>query len=257
MRILVTNDDGVSADGLKAAEAIAAAVAGDGGEVWVVAPAFEQSGVSHAISYHAPIKIEELGPRRFACAGTPADCVIVALCDLMADAPPDLVLSGVNRGHNLAEDAVYSGTLGGAIEGALLGCKAIALSQYFARSPGGAEYDLFAAAAAHGPEIVRRLLAAEWTPDLYYNVNFPPVAAAEVKGARVAPQGRRRTGRFAPVRRASPSGRPYFWLHHERDNRSTAPDADAALCAEGWITITPMRPNYTDADAVERLRRVF
>lgn len=257
MRILVTNDDGVTADGLAIATAIAEEIAGADGEVWIVAPAFEQSGVSHAISYNQPIKIEELGPRRFACAGTPADCVIIGLLDLLVETPPDLVLSGVNRGHNLAEDAVYSGTLGGAIEGALLGRKAIALSQHFARAPDGAFHDLFGTAAAHGADIVRRLLALEWTPDLYFNVNFPPVAADAVKGARIAAQGRRTLSRFAPVRRASPSGRPYFWLHHERDNRSTAPDADAALSADGWITATPMRADYTDYEALSRFNEAF
>ena len=131
MRILITNDDGISAPGLAVAEEIARELAGQRGEVWVVAPVFEQSGVSHCVSYIRPMRIEPLAERRFAIEGSPADCVLAALDEILKDAPPDLVLSGVNRGHNVAEDAVYSGTIGGAMEGALNGIRSIALSQYF------------------------------------------------------------------------------------------------------------------------------
>ncbi|MCI4665846.1 MAG: 5'/3'-nucleotidase SurE [Neomegalonema sp.] len=257
MRILVTNDDGVSAPGLAVAQAIAEEVAGPDGEVWTVAPAFEQSGVSHAISYTSAIKMEQLGPRKYACAGTPADCVIVGLLEILKDTPPDLVLSGVNRGHNLAEDAVYSGTLGAALEGALLGRKAIGLSQYFAPPLASDPEAMFEAARAHGAATVRKLLTADWTPDLFFNVNFPPVRAAEAQGPVLARQGRRRVGKFAPVSRTSPSGRPYFWLTHSRDNASTAPEDDAAMCAKGFITVTPMRPDYTDNTALDRLAGLF
>ncbi|MEL6317013.1 MAG: 5'/3'-nucleotidase SurE [Pseudomonadota bacterium] len=264
MRILVTNDDGISAEGLKVAEEIAVEIAGADGEVWVVAPAFEQSGVSHAVSFHSPIKVERLGARRYACAGAPADCVIVALGAFMKDAPPDLVLSGVNRGHNLAEDAVYSGTVGGAIEGALKGVKAIALSQYFRWSrvreiherdgEAAAAAALFATARAHGASAVRRLLALEWTPDLFFNVNFPGCAPEEVKGARYARQGRRTRGEFGADERASPAGRPYFWLRHAVDNASGAPGDDCVLAHDDWITTVPMRPDYTDAELLARLQ---
>jgi 5'-nucleotidase len=131
MRILITNDDGISAPGLAVAEAIGAELAGPGGEVWTVAPTFEQSGVSHAISYIRPMRLERLGERRYTIEGSPADCVLASLFEVLKDNPPDLVLSGVNRGHNVAEDTVYSGTVGGAMEAALHGVKAIALSQYF------------------------------------------------------------------------------------------------------------------------------
>lgn len=255
MRILVTNDDGIAAPGLAVAEEIARAVAGPDGEVWVAAPAFEQSGVSHAISFTSPIKVEKLAERRFAVAGTPADCVILAAHDLMTDALPDLVISGVNRGHNIAEDAIYSGTVGGAIEGALQRLPAIALSQYFRRpAEGEGMDDLFAAARAHGEQAVRRLLALDWTPDLFFNVNFPPVPAAEVKGFRYAPQGRRTSGSFQAEKRLSPAGRRYFWLTHRLDNRSAAPEADSVLCADGYVTAVPMKADYTDTATFERLR---
>ena len=118
MRILITNDDGINAPGLKVLQAIANDLAGPSGEVWTVAPAFEQSGVGHCISYTRPMMIAELAPRRFAAEGSPADCVLAGLHDVMSDALPDLVLSGVNRGNNSAENTLYSGTIGGAMEAA-------------------------------------------------------------------------------------------------------------------------------------------
>ncbi len=131
MRILLTNDDGISAPGLAVAEAIAHELAGPAGEVWVVAPAFEQSGVAHSVSYVRPMRLERLEPRRFAVEGSPADCVLAGLHEILKDGPPDLVISGVNRGHNVAEDTLYSGTVGGALEAALHRIPAVALSQYF------------------------------------------------------------------------------------------------------------------------------
>ncbi|MEL6980103.1 MAG: 5'/3'-nucleotidase SurE [Pseudomonadota bacterium] len=269
MRILVTNDDGISAPGLAVAEAIAEAIAeeiageisrenGGAAEVWVVAPAFEQSGVSHAISFTTPVQFEELGERRFAVRGTPADCVLLALFGFMKEARPDLVISGVNRGHNIAEDAVYSGTVGGAIEAALHGVKAVALSQYYRRGPNGEvppDEIAYDAARGHGAAVMRRLLEAEWDEDLFFNVNFPAVSAVEAKPLRFAPQGRRREGGFRAEERSSPFGKRYFWIGHKQNNLSAAPEDDARLCAEGWITATPMKPRYTDNAALERLTR--
>ena len=157
MRILLTNDDGISAPGLAVAEEIAADLAGPGGEVWVVAPAFEQSGVAHCVSYVRPMRLERLDPRRFAVEGSPADCVLAGLHEILKTTPPDLILSGVNRGHNVAEDTLYSGTVGGAMEGALHGVRSVALSQY--HGPATAGGDAFAAARAHGAALLRKLLA--------------------------------------------------------------------------------------------------
>ena len=150
MRILIVNDDGVNGPGLAVAEEIAAEVAGPDGEIWVVAPETERSGASHCISYVEPMRILEIGERRYAIAGHPADCSIAAIGALMPQAP-DLVLSGVNRGHNIAEDAVYSGTVAGAKEAALQGVKAISLSQYFSTLP-HAPADMWAPARTHGAD---------------------------------------------------------------------------------------------------------
>ena len=260
MRILITNDDGVTAPGLKAAEEIAAEVAGPGGEVWVVAPEMEQSGVAHCISYTKPMRLVPLAERRYAVDGTPADCVIVALKHLMAETPPDLILSGVNRGHNVAEDVVYSGTVGGAIEGVLHGFRAVALSQAYGPATIG-EDDLFAAARRAGAEAVRRVLDLPWDEGapygLFYNVNFPPVPAARVRGVRAATQGRRPNGAFRVQEQVAPNGRTYFWLAHGRGNHESPEGTDAREAGEGWVTVTPLRADLTAHERLEATARAL
>jgi 5'-nucleotidase len=255
MRILITNDDGISAPGLAVAEAIGAELAGPGGEVWTVAPTFEQSGVSHAISYIRPMRLERLGERRYTIEGSPADCVLASLFEVLKDNPPDLVLSGVNRGHNVAEDTVYSGTVGGAMEAALHGVKAIALSQYFG-PPGGHRGDLFGAAAAQGAAVCRRLLErGDWTGPpfaTFYNVNFPAVPPDAVRGTRVTFQGARAAS-FGVQPQVAPNGRTYLWLTHARGNADTAPGSDSRECFDGFITVTPLRADLTAHDLVATL----
>ncbi|TDK43014.1 5'/3'-nucleotidase SurE [Antarcticimicrobium luteum] len=259
MRILVTNDDGINAPGLAVLEVIAADLAGPEGELWVVAPAFEQSGVAHSISYTHPMMIAKLGERRFAAEGSPADCVMAGLHDVLKGNRPDLVLSGVNRGNNSAENALYSGTLGGAMEAALQGIPAMALSQYF--GPGNLGLDNpFDAAARHGAEAVRRILSAG--PDagedyrLFYNINFPPVPGAEVRGLRAAPQGFRRDTRFSVEPHSSPSGRRFLWIKGGNQHVPTEPGSDAAVNLDGYISVTPMRADLTAHDALEALKAI-
>src|SRR6056297_3186348 len=192
MRILITNDDGINAPGLAVLHDIATELAGPNGEVWTVAPAFEQSGVAHCISYTRPMMISRMEERRYAAEGSPADCMLAGLHDVMKDPPPDLLLSGVNRGNNSAENALYSGTLGAAMEAALQGLPAVALSQYYGPDNKNLD-DQFEASRHHGLETLRRILdRGVWTRDdygIFYNVNFPPVPAAQVQGTRVTPQG--------------------------------------------------------------------
>ena len=259
MRILITNDDGIHAPGLKTLHAIATEIAGPEGEVWTVAPAYEQSGVGHCISYTRPMMVEHIGPHRYSIEGSPADCVLAAIHDSMKDCPPDLVLSGVNRGNNAAENTLYSGTIGGALEAALQGVPAIAMSQYY----GPANRDLadpFETAAQHGADVVRRILDA--SPEhnhgyrLFYNVNFPPVAGADVKGIRLAPQGMREGTGFSTMPHVSPSGRRYLWISGADQQIPTAPGSDAALNLEGYITVTPMRADLTAHDAFTSLEAI-
>ncbi|MFK7752483.1 MAG: 5'/3'-nucleotidase SurE [Sedimentitalea sp.] len=257
MRILLTNDDGINAPGLKVLEAIAAELAGPNGDVWVVAPAFEQSGVGHCISYTHPMLIAQMGPKRFAAEGSPADCVLAGLHDVMKDAPPDLVLSGVNRGNNSAENALYSGTLGGAMEAALQGLPAIAMSQYY----GPRNLDLanpFEASAQHGADVVRAILShtppAQEDYRLFFNVNFPPVPGAEVKGKKVVRQGFRRGTSFGVEPHLSPSGKRFLWIRGGAQHVPTDPGTDAHANLDGYVSITPMRADLTADDALDAMK---
>ncbi len=256
MRILITNDDGINAPGLAVLEKIAVQIAGPGGEVWIVAPAFEQSGVGHCISYSHPALIAELGPRRFATEGTPADCVLAGLFYVMKDGPPDLILSGVNRGNNAGENVLYSGTVGAVIEAALHGIKTIALSQFF--GPGNTNLaDPFDAAATHAAGVVQRLLDRGLWDDadyrLFYNVNFPPVSAAAVKGTKVAAQGFRRYSTYTLEPHLSPTGRQFLWIKGGEQGRATLPDTDVTANVEGYISITPLRCDLTAHDRLSDL----
>ena len=257
MRILITNDDGINAPGLKILHAIAAEVAGPGGEVWTVAPAFEQSGVGHCISYTHPFMSSEMGPRTVAAEGSPADCVLTGLYDVMQDHRPDLVLSGVNRGNNSAENTLYSGTIGAAIEASLQGIKAIALSQYY----GPLNRDLenpFEAAAATGAQLIKDLLAkGHWGGgdyNTFYNVNFPPVAAKDVKGIKVVAQGYRRDTFFSVEPHHAPSGRKFLWIKGGAQDVPTDAGTDAHANLAGYTSVTPMRCDLTAHDLLADLR---
>ncbi len=260
MRILITNDDGINAPGLEVLTAIATDLAGPDGEVWTVAPAFEQSGVAHCINYVHPMMIAELSPRRYAAEGSPADCVLAGLYDVMTDARPDLVLSGVNRGNNAAENVLYSGTVGGAMEAALQGIHAVALSQFY--GPGNSALDdPFEAAAEHGARILRLLLErGDWGDrsesgyGVFYNVNFPPCRADEVRGTRVTSQGRRPGVRFSAEPHLSPSGRRFLWLRGGKQDVPTAPGTDNQANLDGYIAVSPMRCDLTAHDLVDRMR---
>lgn len=256
MRILITNDDGINAPGLKVMHAIASELAGENGEVWTVAPAFEQSGVGHCISYTHPMMVSEMGERRFATEGSPADCVLVGLHDVMKETPPDLVLSGVNRGNNSAENTLYSGTIGAAIEAALQGVTAIAMSQYY--GPDNLTLDNpFEAAATHGADVVRRILAQvpEQQEDyrLFFNVNFPPVPAASVNGVQVVRQGFRRGTHFAVEPHMSPAGRRFMWIKGGDQRVQTPQGTDARANLDGFISVTPMRADFTADDVLEQV----
>jgi len=256
MRILITNDDGINAPGLEVVTDIAQAIAGPDGEVWTVAPAFEQSGVGHCISYTHPMMIMKLAFRRYAAEGSPADCVLAGFYDVLEGAKPDLVLSGVNRGNNAAENVLYSGTVGGAMEAALQGVPAMALSQFMGRQTDDLA-DPFEAARSHGVAVVRALLdKGRWDAGdyrLFYNINFPPVPAAAVKGVKVAAQGFRRDTSFGVEPQQSPSGRKFLWIKGGPQHTPTLPGTDAAVNLDGYISVTPMRADLTAHDVLADL----
>lgn len=248
MRILLTNDDGIDAPGFAVLEGIAASL---GGDIWCIAPMAEQSGVGHCISYTRPVRYEARGDRRFALDGCPADCVIAAVHALMADTPPDLILSGVNKGNNSAENALYSGTLGAAMEGALQGIRSIALSQYFGLQNAALD-DPFEASAAHLAETIRAVLARDdaaiggYLP--FYNVNVPPVPAALVKGTAWVRQGRRPGTNFSATPATSPSRRSFLWIGGGNQHVPVDAGTDAQANLDGYITVTPMRADLTAHD---------
>jgi 5'-nucleotidase len=256
MRILITNDDGINAPGLAVLHAIATQIAGPDGEVWTVAPAFEQSGVGHCISYTHPTMIAELSLRRFAAEGSPADCVLAGLYHVMKDARPDLVLSGVNSGNNAGENVLYSGTIGAAMEAALHGIKAIALSQFFGPENRGLA-DPFDAATQLGADLVRKLLDhGIWDEEdyrIFYNVNFPPLPALAVKGTKVTAQGFRRYTAFSLEPHISPTGRQFLWIKGGEQGKPTLPGTDVTANVEGYISVTPLRADLTAHDRLTEL----
>ena len=262
MKILITNDDGIDAPGLEALDEIAREIAGPDGEVWTVAPISEQSGVGHCVSYSFPMMIEQRGPRRYVLHGTPADCVLAALFRVMEDHPPDLVLSGVNRGNNSGENTLYSGTVGAAMEAALHSFRSIALSQYCGPGNRG-EDDIFEAARVHAAPLVRKLLELDIWPvrdgyRTFYNVNFPPVRADGVLGAQVVAQGvRKDSAGFRVVPYRSPSHRDYLFVAGGSQYAPAEPGTDVHANMAGYISVTPMRADLTASDAINSLEGAF
>jgi 5'-nucleotidase len=252
MRILLTNDDGIHAHGLKLLESIARELSDD---VTVVAPESDQSGVAHSLSLSDPLRLREIGPRHFALKGTPTDCVIMGVRRILADRRPDLVLSGVNRGQNVAEDVTYSGTIAGAMEGAMLGIPSIALSQaYGGASRPSIEWD---AAEAHATPVVRKILAAGIAQGGLVNVNFPPCAAGEVAGIEFTRQGRRNAELMRVEERRDGRGFPYYWLMFQRGPYEHLEGTDLAALAAKKISITPLRLDLTDNDSRLRFEEAF
>ncbi len=247
-RILLTNDDGIDAPGLAVLEGIAAELAR---EIWVVAPEHDQSGVSHAVSLHHPIRLSERGPRRFGVTGTPGDCAIMGACHLMAGAPPQLLLSGVNRGANLGIETVFSGTVGGAMTAMMLGIPAIALSQAWT-DRAHVRWDT---AGALGAGVVRELLAIGWGGDTCLNVNFPDLPAAEAGPLTLARQGIGLIQGMAVEARTDPRGLTYYWVSFCRGPREQGPESDIEALHAGHIVVTPLRYDRTDEEAYVAMAR--
>ena len=250
MRILVTNDDGIHAPGLVVAEKIARALSDD---VWVFAPETEQSGASHSLTLALPLRLRRVNERRFAVAGTPTDCVMMAALHVLKEHPPQLVLSGVNWGSNLADDVTYSGTIAGAMEGCALGIPSVAMSQVGDEE--SRELIDWSPGEAHGPALIKRLIGAGWPRGTLININFPGCSASEVTGAALVPQGQYDLQSSLIEERMDVRGRPYFWngLRH----RKSDPPADSDLGAihANRIAVTPLHMNLTDGQALEEMRQ--
>jgi 5'-nucleotidase len=254
MRILCTNDDGIHAPGLKIIEDIARKLSDD---VWVVAPELDQSGVSHSLSLNDPMRLREVGPRHFAVRGTPTDCVIMGSRHVLGDTKPGLVLSGVNKGRNVAEDVVYSGTIAGALEGTILGLPSFALSQEFTLET--RQKPLWDTALAFGPDVIRSVIKLGVPRDTVINVNFPACMPDQVKGVVVTRQGKRNQGFLRVDERRDGRGNPYYWIGFERLSVVDAPaeGTDLAALAANYVSVTPLRLDRTDDAFSDKLKAIW
>jgi 5'-nucleotidase len=252
MRILLTNDDGIHAPGLAALERIAKAFSDD---LWVVAPETDQSGVAHSLSLNDPLRLRHIGEQRFACKGTPTDCVIMGVRSVLTDLRPDLVLSGVNRGQNVAEDVTYSGTIAAAMEGTILGVPSIALSQAYGRS--GRKTIFWETAEAHAARIIRKILDEGVPKDVLVNVNFPDCPPDDVAGIAVTVQGKRDSELLRLEQRIDGRGNPYYWLVTARATFVPGHGTDLAALAANKISVTPLRLDLTDEPTVTRYADAF
>lgn len=248
MRILVTNDDGIHAPGLALLEDVARQLSED---VWVVAPAEEMSGAGHSLTLTQPIRVRQDGDKRYAVRGTPTDCVMMALGHIMRDARPDILLSGINAGANLAEDLTYSGTVSAAMEGTLYGVRAIALSQATANPQTGDTH--FEAAHHWALPVLRALIDGPWTPGVLLNVNFPPLAADAVTGVLATTQGFRDIGQTKIVERRDVRGLPYYWFGLGRAAQVPGQGTDLQALRSGAISVTPVHLDLTHRAMVGKI----
>lgn len=253
MRILLTNDDGIHAPGLKVLEAIARRLSDD---IVIVAPSEEQSGAGHSLTLTRPVRIRRMGENRFAVTGTPTDSVMMALNEIVKDRMPDLILSGVNRGANLGEDVTYSGTVSAAMEGALAGVRSIALSQVY-KKEGMGDHAPWEVAEAWGEKVLRPLLDAPWAPRTLVNVNFPAIPPDQVRGIRVVSQGLRDYGRSRVIKRTDPRGFDYYWFALGEILHTPSHSTDLEAIEDGYVSVTPLHLDMTYAPALASLAQRY
>jgi 5'-nucleotidase len=251
LRILITNDDGYRAEGIKVLEEIARSITND---VWVVAPDTEQSGVSHSLTLRTPLRIisHSDDERHFSVDGTPTDSVVIALKRIMLECKPDLVLSGINHGSNLGEDITYSGTVSAAMEATLLDVPAIALSQKI----GLQDNICFDVAKQYAKDVILKLFDAKIPYNTLMNVNFPHCDIDEVKGVKIMPQGKRKIGDNL-YEYHDPRGKPCYWIGFDRSLTKERSDSDLFAVNDGYITITPISLDLTNYTELNRLKENF
>lgn len=242
MRILVTNDDGIHSPGLTALAQALSAV----GEVWIVAPDRERTAVAHAVTLHKPLRVHRLAPRTFSVNGTPVDCVNLAFAKVMPK-PPAIVVSGINKGVNLGDDVMYSGTVSGAMEGTILGVASVAVSQE------GQDRFRFAVGALYAERVVRLVLEQGLPEETLLNVNIPNLPRRSIKGARVTCLSRRRFDNPI-IEKLDPHGRKYYWIAGTRLSWSRSKDADHEALQEGFVSITPIHLDLTHYGVLDKFR---
>lgn len=237
-RILICNDDGIHAPGIAVLEEVARGFSDD---VWVVAPDSERSGAGHSLTLTTPVRYRRMDEKRYAVSGTPTDCVMMAVNHIMKDHRPTLLLSGINRGANMAEDVTYSGTIAAAMEGTLAGVPSIALSQAI-RPPAKTKWPT---AKEFAPRVISALLDQGWDEGVLMNVNFPAYEPTEIRGIRVTEQGRRDYGGLKIEQRTDTRGIDYFWFGLARTMDEPGHETDLKTVRDGWISITPLHLDLT------------
>ena len=249
-RVLIVNDDGIDAPGIVLLEEVVRQFTDD---VWVVAPDEERSGAGHSLSMSHPIRMRRLDDRHFAVKGTPTDCALLGIYELTTDRRPDLLLSGINRGPNLAEDITYSGTASAAMEGVMLGIPSVALSQIIRYQ---SEIH-WATSREYAPLVIRKLLGMRWRPGTFMNVNFPNCPPAAVAGIRVTRQGMRPGGAFVPVRRVDERHVPYYWIKAAFPDGGHQHGNDLQSALDNEVSITPLQIDMTAQELLPELTELF
>jgi 5'-nucleotidase len=254
MRILLTNDDGINAHGLKCLEKIAHHFSED---VWIVAPEVDQSGASHSLTLRKPLRIRTISEKKYAVSGTPTDCVMAGVAHILKDKRPDFILSGVNHGGNICEDVTYSGTIAGAIEGVFLGIPSFSLSLVTGKDDSAK----WSTAEHFGPLILKKLFENPLEPNIVVNINFPDAVISQVKGIKITHQGHRHVLDNL-VECTDPRGRKYYWIgpgnHRYEDQRSFAkPGSDLEAVLDHYVSITPLSLNLTHQSSAEKLKEIL
>ncbi|MEP0945221.1 MAG: 5'/3'-nucleotidase SurE [Rhizobiaceae bacterium] len=246
MRILLTNDDGIDAHGLTVLEEVARHLSDD---IWIVAPETDQSGLAHSLTLNHPLRVREVGEKKFAVSGTPTDCVIMGIRQLV-DGPVDLVLSGINAGQNVGDYVTYSGTVAGAMEGTLLGIKSIALSQAY--NFDGTRNIPWDTSLQLAPDLLKKLIKLDLPKDTLINVNLPNCPADEVNGHAIVTQGKFEHG-LGIGERSDGRGRPYYWLEFIGQPPIHQPGTDIDALINNQIAITPVRMDMTNHEFMDQL----
>lgn len=248
-RVLISNDDGVDAQGIKVLERVLKRIVG---EVWVVAPETEQSAASHSLTLRSPLRIKKISPRKFAINGTPTDTVLLGVQHVMKDFPPDLVVSGINHGGNLGEDVTYSGTVAAAMEGTLLGIPSVAFSLVISDG----KKAQWATAEACVEKVLKQLSGISFPKGVLVNVNVPDCALRDVTGIESTRQGRRKIGCELQEGR-DPKGRPYYWIGGQRDEDASRPGTDLEAVGRGAVSVASIGMDMHHAGMAKRLKAVL
>ncbi len=254
MRILLTNDDGIHAKGIEVLKEIATTLTND---VWVVAPATEQSAASRGVSLHNPVVARKLADKTYSVSGTPTDCMIVAMSEILKTARPDLVLSGINHGQNVAEDIGFSGTVAGALQGLQMGIPSIALSQTRGFTTYGSGKINWEPSLKHGPGLLKKLWTAGWPKDVALNINFPDVGSANVKGIHATVQGKRDFIMSDVDKRQHPRGGHYYWLTYGAGKSNPPAGTDLRAIYDDFISVTPIHVDHTHYKTAASLGAIF